>query len=105
MFNTISIQVVDITEIKDAVSHDFFESLMETINMSDISFGNNDDTLIRVPRFIELVEEAAEVFCDDDYSWKEKISQEKKDKISGEAKKLIQQLNELPSGVVIALGS
>lgn len=104
MFNTISIQVVDITEIKDAVSHDFFESLMETINMSDISFGNNDDTLIRIPRFIGLVEEAVEDFCDD--SWRDKkTTQDKKDKISGEAKKLIQQLNELPSGVVIALGS
>jgi len=104
MFNTITVNIVDLNDIQNVVDHDFFTTLIDELNNSDISFGNNDDTLVKIPRFIELMNEALETYScpwDDD----EKPSEEKMEKVEKQVKAVIEGLNALPAGTVVALGS
>lgn len=110
MFNLINIQIVDINQIEERLNKKFFKEL-EMILGDELNCGCNDDTLIKVDRFISQLKSTVKNieefgFCnDDDYeSENEKAEKKELKEIKTQVKNLIEELKELPASIVIALG-
>lgn len=57
---TRNITIVDFVEVGKNLPDGYFSELLEYLNNSDVSFGNNDDTLIRSDNFVTMMEEVVE---------------------------------------------
>lgn len=54
---TRQIEIVDLVEIGKVLPDSFYTELLDNLNNSDISFGDNDDTLVRSDNFLILIED------------------------------------------------
>jgi hypothetical protein len=55
---TRNIEVVDLDVLGRALPNNFYQELLEVLNNSCLSYGSNDDTLVRSDNFISLIEDA-----------------------------------------------
>lgn len=55
---TRNIEVVDLDVLGKALPNNFYQELLEVLNNSCLSYGSNDDTLVRSDNFISLIEDA-----------------------------------------------
>jgi hypothetical protein len=90
---TRNIQVVDLDVLGKQLPQKFLFRLVEEINNSDISWGSNDDTLVRIDNFISIVEEALE--SSDSLTRDETLDVEK----------LVSDLHMLDENIMVSLGS
>lgn len=54
---TRQIEIVDLVEIGKVLPNSFYSELLDNLNNSVISFGDNDDTLVRSDNFLILIED------------------------------------------------
>lgn len=90
---TRNIEVVDLDVLGKQLPKKFFVQLVEEINNSDISWGCNDDTLVRIDNFISIVEEALES--------SESLTRDD----TLDIEKLVNELKTLNDSVMVSLGS
>jgi hypothetical protein len=54
---TRNIEVIDLDVLGKALPKNFYQELLEVLNNSCVSYGSNDDTLVRTDNFIDLIQE------------------------------------------------
>lgn len=69
---TRQIKIVDLVEIGQVLPDSFYGQVLDTLNNSEISFGNNDDTLVRADNFLILIEDTISE-CEKDWSSNSKV--------------------------------
>ena len=92
-FKTRNIPVVDLADVLKQLDHDFQNNLMSRICDSNISFGNNLDTLMPVSDLIEFIEELRDEYQADT------------DILPAGVGDVLDALRALPDFVAIAIGS
>lgn len=70
-FKPREIQVIDLVDFSNMMCAELYEYLTDAISQSDrISYGNNDDTLVRPCNFVDFMETALELYTEDgDEAW------------------------------------
>jgi hypothetical protein len=96
-----TIQVVDLADFRQCIDHELYVNLLSFINESEVSWGNNDDTLITAKRCAEFLEAVLEEYLDGtDEAWRvEHLSQ------LDELRALLRAVEKLPDTTFIALGA
>lgn len=51
------VEIVDLVEIGKVLPNSFYNELIDNINNSEVSFGNNDDTLVLPENFLIFMED------------------------------------------------
>lgn len=71
-FNLRKVELLDLCDFQKMMCAELYELLTEQISQSgEISFGNNDDTLVWPHNFVEYMEGALDVYMDDaDEAWR-----------------------------------
>ncbi len=92
-FKTRNIPVVDLADVLKQLDDDFQNNLMSRICDSDISFGENLDTLMKVSDLIEFIEELRDEHQADT------------DTLPAGVGDVLDALHALPDFVAIAIGS
>lgn len=90
-----NVEVVDLNDIGKQVPSTFFSQLIDTLNNSEVSWGTNDDTLVRADNFVGLIEEALEdAVVDNGNDWNDNV----------DVQATIAELKNLGDNVYVSLG-
>lgn len=69
-FKPREIQVIDLVDFSRMMCEELYEYLTDALSNSELSYGNNDDTLVRPRNFVDFMETALESYTDEgDEAW------------------------------------